>query len=137
MHATNIVRDVLRKGCSHIHKARLESLCDVVRAALSASSHTLSNLARALVPKVGATGKRKGSSERAGLWKGAKTLYALATSKALDLGLFDYIRSHPISARLATIKHAPKGRHMTTVKGDSGERTVVVSGLSESGAPER
>jgi len=55
---------------------------------------------------------------RASLWQGAKTLYALATSKALDLGLFDYVRNHPMSARLVTIKQAPKGRHMTTVKGE-------------------
>ena len=51
MHAITIVQEVLRKGCPHIHKARLESLCDVVRAALSASSHTLSNLAHALNAK--------------------------------------------------------------------------------------
>ena len=51
MHAITIVQDVLRKGCPHIHKVRLESLCDIVRAALSASSHTLSNLARALNTK--------------------------------------------------------------------------------------
>ena len=51
MHAITIVQDVLRKDCPHIHKACLESLCDVVRAALSASSHTLSNLARALDTK--------------------------------------------------------------------------------------
>ena len=57
-------------------------------------------------------------NSRADLWQGTKTLYARATSKALDLGLFDYVRSHPISARLVTIKHAPKGRHMTTVKGE-------------------
>ena len=271
MHAITIVQDVLRKGCPRIHKARLESLCDVVRAALSASSHTLSNLARAIEPRVGGAGRRKatavavrhrvkrvdrllgsralqherasiyaamaqfwlhdrGSGEptqvplilvdwsdlnearsaqlirasvalqgrsltlyeevhtmkaattpkvhaaflkelkrmlplgcqpivitdagfrspwfraveaigwhwvgrirnrdlvrphgqghangRAGLWQGAKTLYALATRKALDLGLFDYVRNHPMSARLVTIKHAPKGRHMTTVKGE-------------------
>ncbi len=266
MHAITIVQDVLRQGCPHIHKARLESLCDVVRAALSASSHTLSNLARALdtkktraagaltavrhrvkrvdrllgnralqrertsiyaamaqfwlhdlgsrepvhmplilvdwsdlnearsaqlirasvalqgrsltlyeevhtmkaatTPKVHAAflkalkamlppgcqpivitdaGFRSpwfrsvedigwcwvgrirnrdmvrpqdSNNERAGLWQGAKTLYARATSKELDLGLFDYVRNHPISARLVTIKHAPKGRHMTTVKGE-------------------
>jgi len=268
MHAITIVQDVLRKGCPHIHKARPESLCDVVRAALLASSHTLSNLARAIETRVGGTGKRKGkavavrhrvkrvdrllgsralqrertsiyaaiaqfwlrdigsgeptpvplilvdwsdlneartaqligasvalqgrsltlyeevhtmkaattpkvhaaflkqlkamlplscqpivitdagfrspwfraveaigwhwvgrirnrdmvrpqthANERAGLWQGAKTLYTLATGKALDLGVFDYVRSHPISARLVTIKHAPKGRHMTTVNG--------------------
>ena len=51
MHAITIVQDVLRKGCPQIHKARLESLCDVVRAALSASRHKLSNLARALDTK--------------------------------------------------------------------------------------
>ena len=51
MHAITIVQDVLRKGCPHIHKVRLESLCDIVRAALSVSSHTLSNLARALNTK--------------------------------------------------------------------------------------
>ena len=57
-------------------------------------------------------------NERAGLWQGAKTLYVLATSKALVLGVFDYVRDHPMSARLVTIKHAPKGRHMTSVKGE-------------------
>ena len=51
MHAISIVQDVLRKACPHIHKARLENLCDVVRAALSATNHTLSNLARALDTK--------------------------------------------------------------------------------------
>ena len=56
MHAITIVQDVLRKGCPHIHKARLESLCDVVRAALSATSHTLSNLARALESKTRVSG---------------------------------------------------------------------------------
>ena len=58
------------------------------------------------------------ANERAGLWQGAKTLYAFATSKAPDLGVFDYVRSHPISTRLVTIKQAPKGRHMTSVKGE-------------------
>ena len=57
-------------------------------------------------------------NERTGVWQGAKTLYVLAASKALDLRLFDYVRNHPMSARLVTIKHAPKGRHMTTVKGE-------------------
>ena len=56
MHAIIIVQDVLRKDCPHIHKARLESLCDVVRAALSATSHTLSNLARALESKTRVSG---------------------------------------------------------------------------------
>ena len=266
--AITIVQDVLRKGCPHIHKACLESLCDIVRAAFSASSHTLSNLARALdttnarapgaavavrhrvkrvdrllgnralqrdrtsiyaamaqfwlhdpgsggatqtslilvdwsdlnearsaqlirasvalqgrsltlyeeehtmkvahvfAPKVHAAflkalkamlpsvcqlivitdaGFRSpwfraieaigwhwvgrirnrdmvrpqdSNNERAGGWQGAKTLYARATSKALDLGLFDYVRSHPISPRLVTIKHAPKGRHMMTLRGE-------------------
>ena len=60
--AITIVQDVLRKGCPHIHNVRLESLCDVVRAALSATSHTLSNLGRALEPNVGATGKREGTA---------------------------------------------------------------------------
>ena len=31
MHAISIAEDVLRKGCPHIHKARLENLSDVVR----------------------------------------------------------------------------------------------------------
>ena len=62
--------------------------------------------------------RKDSNNERAGHWQGAKTLYARATSKALDLGLFDYVRSHPISARLVTIKQAPKGRHMMTVKGE-------------------
>jgi hypothetical protein len=48
MHAITIVQDVLRKGCPHIHAKRLNALLLAARAALHASSHTLSNLARAL-----------------------------------------------------------------------------------------
>ena len=48
MHAITIVQDVLRKGCPHIHAGRLKSLLLATHAALHASSHTLSNLARAL-----------------------------------------------------------------------------------------
>jgi hypothetical protein len=48
MHAISIVQDVLRKGCPHIHAKRLKALLLATRAALHASSHTLSNLARAL-----------------------------------------------------------------------------------------
>jgi hypothetical protein len=48
MHAITIVQDVLRKGCPHIHAKRLNALLLATRAALHASSHTLSNLARAL-----------------------------------------------------------------------------------------
>ena len=40
--------DVLRKGCPRIHKSRLSALLDAPRAVLHTSSHTLSNLARAL-----------------------------------------------------------------------------------------
>ena len=46
MLAIMIVQGVLRNGCPHIPKVRLESLCDLIRAALSATSNTLSNLAR-------------------------------------------------------------------------------------------
>lgn len=48
MHAITIVQDVLHKGCPHVHSARLKCLLLATRAALHASSHTLSNLARAL-----------------------------------------------------------------------------------------
>jgi hypothetical protein len=48
MHAITIVQDLLRKGCPHIHATRLNSLLLATEAALHASSHTLSNLARAL-----------------------------------------------------------------------------------------
>lgn len=48
MHAISIVQDVLRKGCPHIHAARLKALLLGTEAALHASSLTLSNLARAL-----------------------------------------------------------------------------------------
>ena len=46
--AITTVQDVLRKGCPSIHKSRLHVLLDATRAALRATSHTLSNLARAL-----------------------------------------------------------------------------------------
>lgn len=48
MHAITIVQDVLRKGCPHIHSTRLNALLLATRGALHASSHTLSNLARAM-----------------------------------------------------------------------------------------
>jgi hypothetical protein len=48
MHAISIVEDVLRKGCPHLHATRRKSLLASTRVALHASSHTLSNLARAL-----------------------------------------------------------------------------------------
>lgn len=48
MHAITIVQDVLHKACPHIHARRLKALLLATRAALHASSHTLSNLARAL-----------------------------------------------------------------------------------------
>ena len=51
MHAITIVQDVLRKGCPHIHAMRLRALLLATRAALGATSHTLSNLARALDSK--------------------------------------------------------------------------------------
>ena len=48
MHAITIVQDVLHKACPGIHANRLKTLLLATRAALHASSHTLSNLARAL-----------------------------------------------------------------------------------------
>jgi len=48
MHAISIVAQTLRSACPHIHQSRLRALLDGARAGLSASSHTLSNLARAL-----------------------------------------------------------------------------------------
>lgn len=48
MHAISIVAQILRSACPHIHQSRLRALLDSARAGLSASSHTLSNLARAL-----------------------------------------------------------------------------------------
>lgn len=248
MHAITIVQDVLRKGCPHIHAGRLKSLLLATRAALHASSHTLSNLARALegtsavrhrvkqmdrllgsralqhecaslyaamarywlrgndtplivvdwsdlnesrsaqmirasVALVGrsltlyeevhsmktattpevhiaflahlksmlpsgvqpivitdagfrspwfraveALGwhwvgrsrnrdlvRRHGSPGAA--WQGCKRLYARASGKALDLGLFDCVRNRPHLHRLILIKKAPKGRFMATVNG--------------------
>lgn len=48
MHAITIVAQILRTACPHIHQSRLRALLDGARAGLRASSHTLSNLARAL-----------------------------------------------------------------------------------------
>ena len=248
MHAITIVQDVLRKGCPHIHAKRLKALLLATCAALRASSHTLSNLARALegtsavrhrvkqmdrllgsralqhecasvyaamarywlrgnatplivvdwsdlnesrsaqmirasVALVGrsltlyeevhsmkaattpevhkaflarlkamlpsgvqpivitdagfrspwfraveALGwhwvgrsrnrdlvRRHGSPGAA--WQGCKRLYARASGKALDLGLFDCVRNRPHLHRLILIKKAPKGRFMATVNG--------------------
>ena len=47
MHAMEILRDVLTRGC-RLHKRRLQVLLKAVAAALQARTHTLSNLARAL-----------------------------------------------------------------------------------------
>ncbi len=50
-------------------------------------------------------------------WCGAKTLYAKATRKALDLRQMDYVRSHPLVCRFVIIKRVPKGRRMKTLSG--------------------
>ncbi len=48
MHAMEILRDTLARGCCSLHKRRLDCLMNAVGAALHARSHSLSNLARAL-----------------------------------------------------------------------------------------
>ena len=248
MHAITIVQDVLRNACPHIHASRLKALLLATRAALHASSHTLSNLARALngstavrhrvkrmdrllgsralqqecasvyaamarhwlrgndtplivversdlnesrsaqmirasvalvgrsltlyeevhsmkaatTPEVhkaflarletmlpsgcqpivitdagfrspwfraveaqgwhwvGRTRNRdlvRRHDEPFAQWRGCKSLYAHATGKALDLGLFDCVRNRPHVHRLILVKIAPKGRFMPTVNG--------------------
>lgn len=59
--------------------------------------------------------RRHGSPGAA--WQGCKRLYARASGKALDLGLFDCVRNRPHLHRLILIKKAPKGRFMATVNG--------------------
>jgi len=52
-------------------------------------------------------------------WAGCKTLYAKATATAQSLGLFNYVRKHPIPCRLVLIKRIKQGRHK---KGKLGQR---------------
>ena len=44
-------------------------------------------------------------------WAGCKKLYAQATTKAQALGLYNYVRNHPVSCRLVLIKRARQKRH--------------------------
>jgi hypothetical protein len=50
-------------------------------------------------------------------WEGCKTLYKIASSSAQSLGLYDYVRSHPIRCRLVLIKRISKGRHQRRLDG--------------------
>ena len=56
-------------------------------------------------------------------WRSCKSLYAKATGSALELGLFDCVRSRPHVHRLVIIKRAPKGRFMPTVNGAKSRST--------------
>jgi len=50
-------------------------------------------------------------------WIRATALYAQATSRACDLGRHDYVRKHPISARLVLVKLPARGRHRLNIYG--------------------
>jgi hypothetical protein len=43
-------------------------------------------------------------------WFPGKQLYAQATGRARDLGLYETVRNHPLRCRLVLLKKAPKGR---------------------------
>lgn len=43
-------------------------------------------------------------------WFPGKQLYAQATGRARDLGLYETVRNHPLLCRLVLLKNAPKGR---------------------------
>ena len=45
-----------------------------------------------------------------GEWSPAKNLYAQATEKAKDLGVYEAVRNHPLICRFALIKKKPTGR---------------------------
>ena len=62
-------------------------------------------------------GEQKSPGKAAAVWRGCKSLYARATPKALDLGMFECVRTCPMVCRLITVKRRPKGRHMKTVNG--------------------
>ena len=46
-----------------------------------------------------------------GEWVGCKTLYPLATSQAVSLGQFNYVRNRPMQCRMVLVKHADQKRH--------------------------
>lgn len=54
--------------------------------------------------------RANGSTE----WVGCKSLYALATGRAKNLGFFDYTRSNATACRLTVVKKPAKGRHQLT-----------------------
>lgn len=54
-----------------------------------------------------------------GVWRGCKELYPDATTRARDLGKFEYARANPVACRLVMIKRAPRGRKFLTALGQS------------------
>jgi len=50
-------------------------------------------------------------------WIRATALYAQATSRPRDLGRHDYVRKHPIAARLVLVKLPARGRHRLNIYG--------------------
>jgi len=50
-------------------------------------------------------------------WCGGKSFYAKANSQPQDLGEFEYVKRHPVRARLVLVKKHARKRHRTTVHG--------------------
>lgn len=51
------------------------------------------------------------------IWQSCKDLYPGATSRARDLGKYEYARSNPVPCRLVLVRRTPKGRKSLTVFG--------------------
>jgi len=55
-------------------------------------------------------------------WLACRALYDLATNQPRDLGLFELVRSAPLTVRLIVHAKPPKGRHLKTYAGDVARR---------------
>lgn len=57
-------------------------------------------------------------------WIPCKSLYAQATGKARDIGLYDVAKSSPVSARVVVYRKPAQGRHQITRQGKVARRKI-------------
>lgn len=68
-------------------------------------------------------------------WVPCKNLYAQATGKPRELGLYDVAKSSPLTARVVVYRKAAKGRHQTTRQGNIARRKLSVSAANREREP--
>lgn len=68
-------------------------------------------------------------------WTHCKTLYAQATGKPRDMGLYDVAKTSPVTARVIVCRKSARGRHQTTRSGKIARRKTSLAAANREGEP--